>query len=180
MAVHDQLIARRFQPLGKVEEGGALRARDLETAQTVVLHPVADFDRRLVGIFHPSLLTIFEVVEHDGRLLAASEFVPARTLEAVLGGDRCHPRRAAEIVSELADGVAELHGRGITHGAISIGSVWLTAKGKAKLTLVDAAGGGSESADVRALRAILEAISARPFSDLHTESAAVLSALLRS
>ena len=74
---------------------------------------------------------MFAVVEHAGRTLAATEFVQGRSLKALFAGEPCHPRRAAEIVSELADGVAELHARGIVHGNITQTSAMLTAKGKA-------------------------------------------------
>lgn len=174
------MIANRFQPLDAYTPGRPARARDQQTAQTVVLHPVRDFDRGLVGIFHPGLFAIFALAEHDGQWLAACEFAPARTLPAVLGGDRCHPRRAREIVAEIADGVAELHARGVCHGAITVNSVWLTAKGKSKLTLHDAVRGGSEAGDVRALVAVLGAISGGTVEPIETDSAAVLSALLRS
>lgn len=174
------MIADRFQPLEPYTPGHPVRARDQQTAQTVVLQPVREADRGLIGIFHPGLFAIFDVVEHDGRWLAACEFAPARALPAVLGGDRCHPRRAREIVAEIADGVAELHARGVCHGAITVNSVWLTAKGKSKLTLHDAAAGGSEAGDVRALVAVLGAIAGGDAADFATESAAVLSALLRA
>jgi hypothetical protein len=173
------VLANRFQPLEPYTPGAPVKARDLESAQTVVLEPVHDLDARLAGIFHPSLLTIFAIVEHEGHRLAAGEFVQGRTVAAVFGGEPCHPRRAAEIVSEIADGVAELHARGVCHGAISTDSILITAKGKAKLVLTRA-GGGTEAGDVRALVAVLEQISGKPAPQTQTESAAVLSALLRA
>jgi serine/threonine protein kinase len=174
------VIANRFLPLEPYTPGTPVRARDQQTAQTVVLHPVRDFDRGLAGVFHPGLFAVFDVVEHDGLTLAACEYAPARSLPAVLGGDRCHPRRAREIVGEVADGVAELHARGLCHGAITVDSVWLTAKGKSRLTLVDAVRGGSEAGDVRALVAVLDTIAAGAVPPIETDSAAVLSALLRA
>jgi serine/threonine protein kinase len=173
------VLANRFHPLEPYAPGRPIKARDQETAQTVILHPVRNLDPRLAGIFHPSLLTVFAIVEHDGQSLAACEFVPARPLDAVFGGERCHPRRAAQIVSEIADGVAELHGRGIVHGGISSASVLVTAKGRARLSLVSAVG-GTEADDVGALITILEGISGKSFGEIRTDSAAVLSALLRA
>jgi hypothetical protein len=101
VAVHDQLIANRFVPLGTTPAG--IKARDQETAQTVVLIDVRHLDPRVAGIFHPALITVFAIVEHAGRELAATEFVQGRSLKEIFAGEPCHPRRAAEIVSELAD-----------------------------------------------------------------------------
>lgn len=171
------MIANRFEPLGQA--GLTIKARDLETAQTVALTPVKNLDPGLAGIFHPSLVTIFAIVEHDGQTLAAAEFVQGRPIGEVFGGEPCHPKRAAEIISELADGVAELHGRGLTHGQISLSTTLLTTRGKARLMLT-AASGGDEHMDVRRLKQMLVAIGGKTTPDIdRAESAAVLAALLR-
>ena len=174
------LIAQRFQPLEAVRPGFPIKARDLASAQTVVLHAVADFDRRLIGIFHPSLLAIFDVVNHDGQWFAACEFVPAQSLEHLLAGMLWHPRRAAEIGAEVADATAELHARGLAHGHISPATVLVTAKGKAKLSIIAADTGSDAQADVQALQRLVEEIAGkRPPAIEQTDSAAVLAAALR-
>jgi tRNA A-37 threonylcarbamoyl transferase component Bud32 len=174
------LIAGRFVPLETAAPGGPLRCRDQQTAQTVVLMPAPGVDRRLAGLFHPNLLAVFAIVEHEGTTLAACEFVPGRPLAVVLGGGRCHPKRAKEIVAGVANGVADLHAHAMCHGAITIDSVIVTDKGKAKLTLLDAVAGGTEAADVMALRRLLSSIAAGPVAAIQTESAAVLAAALRA
>ena len=152
----------------------------MQTAQTVVLRAVGAIGPRLVGIFHPSLVAIFDVVFTDGGArLAACEFVDARSLRAVTGGQPFHPRRAAEIVAEIADAAAELHGRGLTHGAISLDSVLLTGKGKAKLQLADAVG-STEDRDLDLLRALMGDLTGVAYPALASvRSAAVLAAHLR-
>jgi hypothetical protein len=178
VAVHDQLIANRFAPIETTAAG--IRARDLETAQTVMLVDVKDLDARLTGVFHPALVTIFAIVEYAGRTLAATEFVHAKPLIELFHGEPCHPRRAAEIVSELADGVAELHAHGIVHGNITQASTILTAKGKARLRLTSAIG-GDEVLDLNGLKLLLKTIGGRPTEDvISTQSVAVLAAALRS
>jgi serine/threonine protein kinase len=169
----------RFVPLEPFAPGKPVKCRDQQTAQTVVLTPAANVDPRLARLFHPNLLVIFAVVEYRGETMAACEFVPARPLAALLGGGHIHPRRAKEIVAELADGVAELHAHGACHGAITVGSVVVTDKGKAKLTLLDAVEGGSEAGDVMALRRLLSSIASGPVHAIQTGSAAVLAAALR-
>jgi tRNA A-37 threonylcarbamoyl transferase component Bud32 len=172
------MIANRFVPIETTPAG--IKARDQETAQTVLLVDVRRFDDRLVGIFHPALITIFAVVEHAGRSLAAMEFVHGRSLKELFHGEPCHPKRAAEIVCELADGVAELHARGLVHGNITQSSAVLTTKGKARLSLVSAMG-GDEMLDVNGLKLVLKTIGGRPSTAANdAQSAAVLAAALRS
>jgi tRNA A-37 threonylcarbamoyl transferase component Bud32 len=172
------MIANRFAPVETTAAG--IKARDRETAQTVLLVDVKNLDTRLAGIFHPGLVTIFAVVDDAGRTLAASEFVQGRSLKQLFDGQPCHARRAAEIVSELADGVAELHSRGLVHGNITQSSAILTAKGKARLTLTSAIG-GDETLDVNGLKLLLKTIGGQPTDEVNnTQSAAVLAAALRS
>jgi len=172
------VIANRFTLIETTAAG--IKARDNDTAQTVVLVDVNRLDPRLVGVFHPALIAVFAIVEHAGRTFAATEFVQGRSLKQLFGGEPCHPRRAGEIVSELADGVAELHARDIVHGNITQTSAVLTAKGKARLSLTSAIG-GDESLDVNALKLILKTIGGNPSSAVSAaQSAAVLAGALRS
>ena len=73
------MIANRFVAIETTRAG--IKARDQHTAQTVLLVDVSHFDDHLVGIFHPALITIFAVVEYEGRSLAATEFVQGRSLK---------------------------------------------------------------------------------------------------
>ena len=171
------MIAGRFEKLGYV--GTAIKARDNETAQTVLLVDVRNFDQRLAGVFHPALQCIFAIVEDHGRTLAATEFVHAKTLAEAFGGEHCHPKRAAEIVAELADGLAELHAREMTHGNISEHTALLTTKGKAKLMLTPAKG-GTEQIDLRALKTLFVAIGGKLTPDsAGAQTAVTFAALLR-
>lgn len=173
------MIANRYQPLEPQQGGAPIRARDMQTAQTVVLQAVRPLDPRLVGIFHPSLITIFDIFFQGGARLAACEFVPSKTLRVVMGGQPLNARRAAEIVAEVANGVSELHSRGLTHGGISADSVLLTEKGKAKLSLVNAVD-STEDDDVRLLVALMSELTGREHPELASmASAAVLAAHLR-
>lgn len=201
-----KLIAGRYQPLEPPRPGAPVRARDLETAQTVVLReagplPTERLSSALAraesakGIFHPALVTLFDVFVVAGdRLLLAYEFVPAQSIRQVGGGQPFNPRRAAELLGEITDAVAELHARAIVHGAISAETVLLTLKGKAKLDRIGdpALGAASEeSADLRAIVGLLSELTrgakgAAPAVDaileskngVHT-SASVLAAALR-
>lgn len=132
-------------------------------------------------MFHPSVLAIFDIVNHDGQSFAACEFVPAQSLDILLAGMLWHPRRASEIVAEVADATAELHARGMAHGHISTATVRVTAKGKAKLSLISADTTSAIQADVETLRRLPGDIAGRSFPAIEqTSSAAVLAAVLRA
>ena len=172
------LIAGRYQLLDTPRPGAPQRARDLQTAQSVLLRDVQlprdSADEALAraqaatGIFHPSLVTLFDVQpQPEGRVLLAYEFVPSQSVAQVSGGHPLNPRRAAEILTEVGDAVAELHARGIPHGGISQASVLITMKGKAKLDrvadpslniLVDP----SIERDIAALGELLQELVGRP------------------
>jgi serine/threonine protein kinase len=166
------MIANRYELLEPFRSGVPLRARDHQTAQTVVLReagPVSE-ERALImlqraraakGIFHPSLITLFDVCRLGvDRLLLAYEYVPAQSIRQIGGGQPFNPRRAAELLSEIADAVAELHARQVIHGAISAETVLLTMKGKAKLDriadpMLETTARMTESGDVKAIIALL-------------------------
>jgi tRNA A-37 threonylcarbamoyl transferase component Bud32 len=174
------VIADRYEALEVVPAGAAVKARDLQTAQTVMLRPITRVDERVCGLFHPALVAIFDVVRDGKAAYAACEFVQGRSLRLIMGGQVFNVRRATEIVGEVADAVAELHARGIFHGAITLDTVLLTAKGKAKLDLVHAAE-SDEAVDVEQLRALFAALVGQRHPELDTAgSAAVLAARLRS
>lgn len=174
------MIANRYEPLEATPAGAAVKARDMQTAQTVMLRPITRVDERLCGFFHPALVAIFDIVRDGRATFAACEFVQGRSLRLIMGGQPFNSRRASEMVAEIADAVAELHARGLVHGAISIDTVLLTAKGKAKLDLVHAID-ASERADVDQLRVLLTDLTGHERPDLaDAGSAAVLAARLRS
>jgi len=174
------VIANRYEPLEVVPAGAAVKARDMHTAQTVMLRPVTRVDDRLCGVFHPALVAIFDLVPDGRATYAACEFAQGRSLRLIMGGQPFHSRRASEIVAEIADAVAELHARGIFHGAITIDTVLLTAKGKAKLDLVHATD-SNEPADVDQLRGLYAALVGHGQPALAAAgSAAVLAASLRA
>jgi hypothetical protein len=188
------MLPERYQPLEPIKPGAPFRARDQETAQTVLIHTIGGLAAttaaqmlmradRVKGIFHPSLITLFDVqIAEPGALRAACEFVPAQPLHRVMGGQPIHPKRAAEIVAEVADAVAELHSRQFAHGAISSRSVMQTDKGKAKLNLLESLSisTATEPVDVKALSALLIELAGSAVVDLSAiDSAALAAARLR-
>lgn len=185
-----ELIAGRYVPIEAAVTGRPRRARDQATAQTVLLHTIGGLSDvaaaaarigRAVGVFHPAMLTVFDVVRLDEGLLIACEFVPSQTISQLMGGQPLNPRRAAQLTVELADALAELHARGVVHGAIGTDAMVVTLKGKAKLSLIPAvtAPAGREGDDVAALASLGAHMAGGPLIDTVPSSAAVLAAMLR-
>ncbi len=202
------MIAGRYQPLEAAQPGTPLRARDQQTAQTVLLRNVPttaatateDAARPIAarGIFHPALITLFDVTVGANGLLLAYEYVQSQSLKQLSGGQPLHPRRAAELMSEIADAVAELHSRGVIHGAINFDTVLVTMKGKAKLDRVGDPSlavppAAEEETDLRAIVTVLRQLTRNakgtlPILDVIIEhddgavlgSAATLAASLRA
>lgn len=189
------LIADRFQPLEPARAGQPLRARDVQTAQTVMLRDVQSSAdqcypaylraKAASGVFHPALVTLFDAAySDDHRLLLAYEFVPAQTLAQVGGGQPFGIKRAAGIVAELADGAAELHARGLVHGGISQAAAIITLKGKTKLdriadpTIVSAAATAAD--DLVALASLLSELIGTPAGLAGASAMEVLAARARA
>ena len=170
-------IAGRFQLLDAPRPGTPQRARDLETAQTVLLRdvplprdaePVLAHARAARGIFHPSLVTLFDVVLLPAwRVLLAYECLPSsQTIAQMTAGQPMNARHAASLVVEVADAVAELHAHGVAHGGISQAAVVVTMKGKAKLDRIADPTLSSHAAtaadDLVALGELLADLAGRP------------------
>ena len=81
-------------------------------------------------------------------------------------GQPMNARRAASLVVEVADAVAELHAHGVAHGGISQPAVLVTMKGKAKLDRIADPTLSSHAAtagdDLVALGELLADLAGRP------------------
>jgi serine/threonine-protein kinase len=89
--------------------------------------------RKTAALSHPSIATVFETGEDQGRLFLASEYVPGQTLRGAIGGHAINPRRAVAFAAQIADALAEAHFAGIIHGDLRPDNVIITPKGNAKV-----------------------------------------------
>lgn len=143
------LIAGRYQLLERIGQGGMGRVwrgvdQQLfgrEVAVKEILFPpgLDDHDRAtLVGRFtgearaavtlsHPGIITIHDVVEHDGAPVIVMEFIRGESLAAAIRREgRLPVRRVAEIGSAMLDALAEAHRARIVHRDIKPDNVLLT------------------------------------------------------
>ncbi len=138
-----------FEILGLLGTGGSgtvYRARDTRVGRTVAVRvigdPSGDARRRarfldavrpFTAVSHPNVATIFEVAEHQGCAILASEFVPGERLGTMAGGRPLNLRRAIDICAQVADALADVHAFGLVHGALTPSSVAVTTKGRVKV-----------------------------------------------
>jgi TolB-like protein/tetratricopeptide (TPR) repeat protein len=134
-------------PLGSGGMGEVYRARDgrlgREVAIKVLPEAVAgDADRlarferearALARLSHPNILSIFDFGKDGQTTYAVTEILAGETLRERLGRERISWRRAVEIATALADGLAAAHASGIVHRDLKPENVFLTRDGRVKI-----------------------------------------------
>jgi WD40 repeat protein len=85
-------------------------------------------------LHHPGIVQIYEVGEQAGCPYLALEFVSGGSLAQQLDGAPMPPRRAAQLLLDLARAVQHAHEQGIVHRDLKPANVLLTETGGAKIT----------------------------------------------
>jgi eukaryotic-like serine/threonine-protein kinase len=84
---------------------------------------------------HAHVISMFDVVVHEDRPWLVMEYLPSRSLAAVLGErGPLPPREVAEIGRQVADGLAAAHAAGVVHRDVKPGNVLIAEDGRVKLT----------------------------------------------
>lgn len=87
------------------------------------------------GLTHANVVSVYDWGSHDGTYFIVMEYVDGPSLSQVIRSEGAlHPRRAAEIAGQIADGLGFAHARGVVHRDIKPGNVLLTKSGQAKVT----------------------------------------------
>jgi len=151
-----RLIAGRYRlqgPIGRGAMGIVWRGRDELLARDVAVKEVqitahaspADAEaiyqrtlreaRTAARLKHPSVVTVYDVVEEGGSLWIIMELIEARSLDRVITEDGpLPPLQAAELGSSLVSALATAHAAGVLHRDVKPSNVLLTQDGKAVLT----------------------------------------------
>ena len=84
---------------------------------------------------HAHVISMFDVVVHDERPWLVMEYLPSRSMAAVLAEKGpMSPREAAAIGRQVADGLSAAHAAGVVHRDVKPGNVLIAEDGRAKIT----------------------------------------------
>ena len=144
------LIAGKYRIAEEIGRGGmgvVYKAEDIRLHRTVALKflpaHLADSqeleERFLIeaqaaaALSHPNICVIHEVGESEGRSFIAMEYVEGETLRDRIRKGPLKPEEALDIISQVAAGLGEAHGKGIVHRDIKSANIMVTGKGQAKV-----------------------------------------------
>jgi len=156
VTVPGSVIAGRYRLVAQIAAGGmgsVWEAADQLLQRTVAIKqllPQAGLDddelamansrvireaRITARLHHPHAVTLYDVVEHDSRPCLIMQFVPSKSLDALLRerGPFEVPF-VARIGAEVASALAAAHRVGIVHRDVKPGNVLITPEGSANIT----------------------------------------------
>ena len=134
-------------PLGAGGMGEVYRARDARLGRDVAIKVVppavannadalARFEREaraVAGLSHPHILTLHDFGKSDGITYAVMELLEGETLRARLAAGALPPRKAVEVASQVARGLAAAHDRHIAHRDLKPENIFITTDGSVKI-----------------------------------------------
>src|SRR5579864_9335344 len=134
-------------PIGAGGMGEVYRARDPRLDRDVAIkvlpaevsgdpQALARFQREakaVAALSHPNILAIFDVGSADGRNYVVTELLEGETLRARLNSSALAWRRAAELGTAIAEGLAAAHSKSVVHRDIKPDNLFLTSDGRIKI-----------------------------------------------
>jgi hypothetical protein len=82
----------------------------------------------MLGLSHPRVVTVLEVIDEAGEAFVAMEYVSGQTLEAALAGARFTPAQADGILTQVATALDYAHAHGVVHGDLKPSNIFLIGK----------------------------------------------------
>jgi Tol biopolymer transport system component len=89
--------------------------------------------KAVAALAHTNIVALYDFGQADGMLYAVTELLDGQTLRARIGEGAMAPRKAIEIASQIAQGLAAAHDRGIVHRDLKPENVFLTNTGTVKI-----------------------------------------------
>ena len=133
--------------IGSGGMGEVYRARDARLGRDVAIkilparfanHPeaLARFEREaraVASLSHPNVLAIHDVGESSGLRFVAMELLGGQVLRDVLMPGPIAVRKAVDYASQIADGLAAAHAKGVVHRDVKPENLFVTSDGRVKI-----------------------------------------------
>ncbi len=89
--------------------------------------------KAIARLSHPAIVQVFDVIEDDSGGWIVMELVKGRQLSSLIADGPLELAAALPIFADLAEALAEAHGKSILHRDLKTENVMVTAAGRAKL-----------------------------------------------
>ncbi len=89
--------------------------------------------RAAAALSHPNICVIHEVGEAEGQPFIAMEYVEGETLQQKIRAESLGIEDVVAIMTQVAAGLEEAHGKGIIHRDIKSSNIMVTGTGQAKI-----------------------------------------------
>jgi eukaryotic-like serine/threonine-protein kinase len=134
-------------PLGAGGMGEVYRAHDTRLDREVAIKVLpesfardADRLRRfeqeartVAALNHPNILAVYDIGQNQGTPYMVSELLDGETLREKMNDGPMPQRRAIEYASQLAEGLAAAHDKGVVHRDLKPENVFVTKDGRVKV-----------------------------------------------
>lgn len=146
------MLADRYRIVSRLGSGGmgeVYRAEDLRLGQAVALKFLPRELGREAGrrdllfrevrlgrqVSHPNVCRLYDVVEWEGHLFVAMEYVDGEDLASLIRRIGALPEgKVVELAREMASGLAAAHGLGVIHRDLKPANVMIDGRGRARIT----------------------------------------------
>ena len=145
MAIEAEQRVLHYRLIEKIGEGGmgvVWKAEDMRLQRQVALkfvpeHSVQDTDlvdrhlreaRAASALNHPSICSIYDIGEWEGRRFIVMELLEGRSLEEQIGNEPLALEGVVDLAIQIADALAAAHAKGIVHRDIKPANIFVVGR----------------------------------------------------